>query len=251
MAAGFLEVGNEALVMSMDNSADLFQAVVSESAAESVLFGWAEGEGPVFPPREGAFVRLIDSARPGRALAHDAQVVERGGNRLRCKLIGQPEPYERRSYKRVDAVLPLRFSLQRADSGPTDLMQRMDRLEEVVAQIAKHLGIKNAAGERSVGLREVFELSLSGGGVGLLLEHHVGVGERIDLDLELPLHPPIQIRTGIEVVRCDPGLSADGTPSWVAGGRFQGLASDDRAAIVRYSAQRERELARSGTPAPR
>lgn len=235
--------------MSVDNSADLFKAVVSEVSGEDVLFGRADGEGPLFPPREGAFVRLMDAGGAGRAFSQDAQVVERGGSALRRRLLGAPGRYERRSYKRAAAVLPLRFTvLSPPQSRPVDVMQRLDRLEMPVMRISAHLGLKDAGPDRPVALGEVCELSLSGGGVGLVLDYFMTVGERLDLELELPLHRPIQLRTKVEIVRCAPGLSADGAPSWVAGGRFHVISTHDRAAIVRYSAQREREVARTGAP---
>ncbi len=179
MGADFLRPGAETVVMSVDNSADLFTAVVEEQSDGAVRFEWAEGEGPVFPPRQGALVRLLEGAGTGRAYSWDAEVRERGGNHLLCDLVGQPQPYERRGYKRVRTMLPLRFSIQSPQTGPADVMQRLERLEKTVQRIAKHVGIPDPLGERPVGLREVCELSLSGGGAGLILDYHMTIGERL------------------------------------------------------------------------
>jgi len=65
-------------------------------------------------------------------------------------------------------------------------------------------------------------------------------GSLLEVDVLVPLAPPVQVLTLVEVLRCT-RASGDRGP-WVFAGRFETIHEDDRAAIVRYTFDRQREL---------
>ncbi|NOY53554.1 MAG: PilZ domain-containing protein [Deltaproteobacteria bacterium] len=90
------------------------------------------------------------------------------------------------------------------------------------------------------------EVNLSGGGLRLVLPQQLSPGEKIGLEITLPMFPPIPLFTIAEVTRVVPEkTSKEGTPVFATALKFIEIDEDDREMIIRYVFKRQRHTLRN------
>ena len=126
---------------------------------------------------------------------------------------------------------------------PLDAQRQLDRIEEKLDRVMEHLGI--TSGAKALGPRKVVEVSISGSGIRFRSKWKAETDDLMEVDVELPLAPPVSIRSLVKVLRC---RRADGPSSegdWIVAGTFDTIHEDDQASVVRYTFDHQRELQRS------
>ena len=255
--ARLLAIGSEAVVYEVDQSASIFSVRVGSVSGLEVLLIWTAEEEPLYPPRRGERVRIVPTQAVERDVALDGTVLREERQGLVVEIDRPPQPLERRRDVRVDTAVPLRFTVL-SDEAAADLreeiaagrspgeapdpldevLQRLDELERMMRRIAERLGVHAGARRSGVDLRGVRDVNVSASGLRFRTAAPVPIGARVELDVELRLSPPERVLALLEVTRCE---QAGG--EWVVAGRFDALRSDDRAAVVRYVVQVQRQMA--------
>ncbi len=123
---------------------------------------------------------------------------------------------------------------------PSEVLRQLDRIEEKLDRILDQVGAPREGGVAGLGPRKVRHVDLSGSGMRFHIDEQAPSGSLLEVDVLVPLAPPVQVLTLVEVLRCT-RASGDRGP-WVFAGRFETIHEDDRAAIVRYTFDRQREL---------
>jgi len=125
---------------------------------------------------------------------------------------------------------------------PPELTRQLDRLEEKLDRILDQLGAPREVGGAGLGPRQVRQVDISGSGMRFRIDDEAPSGSILEVDLLLPIAPPVAVLTLVEVVRCARAGSEPEKGRWIMAGRYDTIHEDDRAAIVRYTFDRQREL---------
>ena len=258
----FLSLGARVVLHRLDDLGVPVIAEIEKTSGKQVTLTFPGGQTSSAYVEPGLLLHLVRSPHQKRPYGLRASVERVEGGRVVVLVRGRPAPFERRSYLRVAASFPLRFSVV----GPDDAVQlkvaieapryggatrddgqvagvapglvaRLDRIEAKLDAVLAKLGVQG--NRRSVSLRQVAEGDISGSGIRFSSSSEVAVGATIDLDLELPESPPVAIHALATVIRCDPS-PGDAGGGWCVAAQFSALHDDDRAEIVRFTFDRQR-----------
>jgi hypothetical protein len=113
-------------------------------------------------------------------------------------------------------------------------------MDEKIDRLLAHL---TGEGHPEQGMEEGTGLDVGGGGMRVLVEHPLNVGQRLQADLLLMRVPFVRVHVFGEVVRVVESLREEGA-RWEAGVRFLDLDSEERERIIACVFERQREVLR-------
>lgn len=192
---------------------------------------------------------------------------------------------ERREYVRVEASLPVRYKILKEEeydgAGAKRLKERRAVEEESCSALLDEIrlesetllpaslpdgmnpGMAKALNEMNRKLNLVLKLlvetrlpgidpeelqdvNLSGGGLRMVLHEKLEVGQKLGMEIRLPLFPPSVLYTVARIARVRPMDEKSDPPLYETALHFIDISEEDREKIIRYVFQRQRFHIRNG-----
>jgi hypothetical protein len=157
---------------------------------------------------------------------------------LAFRLVGDVEEKQRREYFRLDILLPVRLEVP-AIQSPVAIKERWNSSRGLLANSPPPKMIP-AGNAYRVELPDGGDIppqsvNLSGGGLRLRMSSFIPLGDRVHVDLFLPIAPPRVITVVAEVLRCNElTLRLEKDPVFITAMRFIHIDEKDREVIIAY-----------------
>jgi len=157
---------------------------------------------------------------------------------LKLRLVGDVEERQRREHFRLDVSLPVRFEVPSTQS-PAAVRDGWNDAHGRLLKAQPPKMIQSGQGYRVIlpdgGDIPPQTLNLSGGGLRLRMPSAVPPGNRVRVELFLPLAPPRVIPVVAEILRCNEvTLRLEKEPVFITAMKFVHIDDKDREAIIAY-----------------
>jgi len=157
---------------------------------------------------------------------------------LALRLVGDVEEKQRREYFRLDVFLPVRFEVPPTQS-PVALKERWNTSRGMSVNSPPPKMIPSGKAYRVLlpdgGDIPSQAVNLSGGGLRLRMPAAVPLGNRVQVDIFLPIAPPRIISAVAEVLRCNEvTLRLEKNPVFITAMKFIHIDEKDREAIIAF-----------------